>query len=60
MVAVAGPNGRIAVVDAADKLVWKRRVADWIETNIGWVADEVLVAGTTGTLLAMRTRRPGE
>lgn len=54
MLAVGSANGRLAVFGRDGTQVWSKAVAKRIETDLAWLDDGTLLAGTTGSLIAVR------
>jgi hypothetical protein len=54
LLAVGSANGRLAVFDRSGCPLWSKVVAKRIETDLAWLDDQTLVAGTTGVLVAAR------
>jgi outer membrane protein assembly factor BamB len=54
MLAVGSSNGRLAVFGRDGAQIWSKTVAKRIETDIAWVDDGKLLAGTTSSLIAVQ------
>ena len=51
--AVGSDKGRISAFDSEGRLLWSKVVAKRIETELAWVDDQTLVAGTTNSIIAV-------
>ena len=58
LLAVGSDNGRLSVFDLGGNQLWSKVLAKRIETNIAWLDDKTLVAGTTSALVAIRPALP--
>jgi outer membrane protein assembly factor BamB len=58
LLAVGSDTGRVSVFDLLGNQLWSKVVAKRIETNIAWLDDQTLVAGTTTALVAIRPVLP--
>jgi outer membrane protein assembly factor BamB len=54
MLAVGSANGRLAVFGRDGAQLWSKTVARRIETDVAWLDDGALLAGTTSSLIAVR------
>jgi hypothetical protein len=58
LLAVGNANGRLAVLGPAGDVIWSMMVAKRIETEMAWIDDRTVLAGTTAALVAFRLPLP--